>query len=159
MSAILEAVLSEGALRALPFVEEVVSRGLTTFGSFISIIESGLDVRADEILLMVERVQAERQIAVDIMALPLDQVIDPTRLPFSLTSQLRTFSYDVELSGFNAFTGEPQVNFVTVSTEELLTRQEIEDKALSFRSNEAGSPRLGELSIITPIVVAGRRRA
>lgn len=58
------------------------------------------------------------------------------RLPPSLTSIRRRFSFNVRVRATDSKTGNPIEQFVTVSTDELLTRGQIEDQALAFVEGE-----------------------
>ena len=68
---------------------------------------------------------------------------DPSRLPLAIGSQLRQFSFRVEVRGHEPrATGDPGY-FVTVSSSSLLTRGEIESFARSllerqYRDKQAG---------------------
>lgn len=55
---------------------------------------------------------------------------NPSRLPFALTETRRKYSFLVEVEGTNAQTGALTRQHVTVSTDRLLTRSEMEDAAI-----------------------------
>lgn len=54
------------------------------------------------------------------------------RLPLSITKQLRNFAYNVEVTGVNKNTGEIQTKNVTISSNQLLTKQMAVDAAVSI---------------------------
>lgn len=64
-----------------------------------------------------------------------------SRLPLSLTKQLRNFAYEVKLTGFSNLSGQLQDKYITISTNQLLTKQQAIDAAtgLAATTTQSGS--------------------
>lgn len=75
-----------------------------------------------------------------------------SRLPLSLTNQLRNFAYKALLTGVNSLTGEEQTRSITVSSSQLLTKQEALDIATSIADSDSQSGGLnGSTGVIAEI--------
>lgn len=71
--------------------------------------------------------------------LGLNNLPNIARLPLSVTKQLRNFAYRVELQGFSKATGELDRQSITVSSNQILTKQQAIDAAVSMAENSGAS--------------------
>lgn len=63
--------------------------------------------------------------------LNLNSLPNISRLPYSLTTQLRNFAYNITLTGFDPNTGSLTDKYITVSSSSLLTKQQALDLAVA----------------------------
>lgn len=68
----------------------------------------------------------------NLRSLNLNRAPDPRRLPDALTKIRRAFSFVVEVRGFDLGTGENILQDIGVSLDNVLTRGEIESRAVNF---------------------------
>lgn len=80
---------------------------------------------------------------------------DPSRLPAALTEIRREYSLTYEAIGIDTNTGQPTKRFITVSTDELLTRQEFDDAAADVFADDPESYGIA----VTSLTVVEARRA
>lgn len=156
MSAIFSRALTSEGLRSLPFIEMGVERQFTLNQIQSRLNRAGLNTTITETDFIVRAMLEHRLAGGMVRESARDFIPDYENLPAALTSTLRSFSFDVQLSGINPFTGEPHIRHVTVSTDRFLTTGEIEDAALAFAHNDVLNY---EQVQIEALVVTGRRRA
>jgi len=158
MASILGRALSTEGLRALPFIESGIARQLSLNQIQHTLNRAGLNTTLTETDFIVRAMLEQRLVGAFVRDQAEEFVLDYSRLPAALTSTLREFSFEVQLSGINPFTGEPRVSFVTVSTDRFLSLQELEQAALSFNQpgNEEGSG--GGIVQARATIISGKRR-
>jgi hypothetical protein len=125
-------VLGPSARAALPYVR--------------SLVEAGLGANEIQDALKGTQYALRRTVLLDMRRAILDIVDtrpflqnlrndlrpDPSRLPPPLTTTLRKYSFTVSVRGTDTETGEPTTRRISISTDTLLTGQELKDKALSI---------------------------
>jgi hypothetical protein len=124
--------LSSSAARALPFIESGVSRGLSTTQIQTELSAGGIGVRRTDLLEAVRAVRGAELAADRLKSVRSDYRPDPSRLPQAVTRQLREYSFRVRVQGYNPETGNPESRYFNVSTNELMTREDIESVALGY---------------------------
>ena len=128
--------LSLSARRFYPIIQRAVREGLSAnaIQTLLSDIRPGL--RRTVILQIVRRERGIIQAGARLRNLRRDRMPDPRRLPEALTKLRRAFSFTVELRGVDTATQAPIERFVTVSLDNLRTRERIEEIAEGFLSTE-----------------------
>jgi hypothetical protein len=71
-----------------------------------------------------------------VQTLPEDQLPNLQRVPSSLTQTLRNYSYTYRFEGVSRLTGETLKRYVTISSNDLLTKQQAQAQAIDVISNE-----------------------
>lgn len=136
--AILELLLEElvpSARTSLPFVQSMVEQGLTSTDIQAALSEAGLGVRRTDLLSLIRGLKGIEESRTYLESVRDDFRPDPSRLPNPIVNTLRTYSFQVRLTGRDAETGELRAENVTVSSSSLLTVRQIKDMALSFIPN------------------------
>lgn len=121
--------LSSRARRASPLIRRGVREGVSSRALTGILQRAGLGIRRQTLLDIMRLVEGEAAIAPVLSALGLNRRPNPLRLPPALTKIRRAFSFTVRASGTDTSTGVLREQFVTVTTDTLLTRGEIEDLA------------------------------
>ena len=124
--------LSPSASRALPFIESLTARGLTTTAIQSELQAAGLGVRRQDLLTAVRAVKGAEAAADRLKFVRSDFRPQPSLLPQAVTRQLREYSFRVKVQGVNPETGGYEARYFQVATNELLTRDEIESIALGY---------------------------
>jgi hypothetical protein len=160
--AILELLLEEllpSARAALPFVQSMVEQGLSAGDIQAALSEAGLGVRRTDLLSLVRGLRGIEESRSYLESVRDDFRPDPSRLPAPIAGTLRSYSFQVRLSGRDADTGELRDERVTVSSSRLLTVRELKDMALSFipdlAAGELGSGHLLGLENAQAVVETG----
>lgn len=81
-----------------------------------------------------------------IQTLGADKLPNVNKLATSVTNQLRNFAYVVKFTGKNTITGETTDNYITVSTNALLSKQQAIDTATAYAE---GSGQSGNFEVDT----------
>lgn len=155
MAGILD-TLSRTARTAFPIIQRGVREGLSANAIQDVLSGRGLGIRRQTLL---DLVRLERGVQETINVLRFihpGSRPNPDRLPEALTKIRRSFSFNVEVRARRLDTGEPFSQFVTVSTDRLLTRQQIEAQAI--RAVERSPDRYGleaEEALVSTGVRAG----
>lgn len=130
--------LTASARLAYPVIQGGVRQGLSIADIGQIVRSSGLRIANDALS---QAVALERDL-VDrgsrLKFLPLDARPNPENLPEALTEIQRAYSFVVAVTGQVAGGARSQTIHVTVSTDSLLTRREIEDAAISAVEGNAG---------------------
>jgi hypothetical protein len=121
--------LTASARLAYPLIAGGVRRGLS-FESIGGIVRAeGLTI-ANDALRSAIRLERELVLAgTRLRFLGFDTRPNPLNLPEALTALRREFSFTVEVLGHPTGGGSDVTQFITVSTDKLLTRREIEESA------------------------------
>lgn len=150
------ATFSASIRRALPLIQAGVSRGLSSTALQRSLSRTGFGVRRTDLLDAMRSIRGEERAGSALRSIRRDRKPDPLRLPIAKTSIRRNFSFDVKVTGFDSNTGERFDRFITIATDDLMTRQEIEDKATEvIEDDQENYP----MDIDTIVIQRGRRRA
>jgi len=110
----------------------MVEQGLTSTDIQAALSEAGLGVRRTDLLSLVRGIKGIEQPRTYLESVRDDFRPDPTRLPNPIVNTLRTYSFQVGITGRDSETGELRTERVTISTNTLLTAREIKNMALSF---------------------------
>jgi len=121
--------LPKSARLAYPFVKRAVSEGLSANAALKAWRESGGAIRRQTFLDLYRTVKGVEQAGARLRNLPLHSRPNPDRLPPAVHPILRRYSFEVRLRGVDSYTGETVERYITVSSNDLLTRREIELKA------------------------------
>lgn len=145
--AITEALLEElvpAARIALPFIESMVERGLSTTAIEATLREAGRSFRRTDFLELVRAVR-EVELSRDYLkSVPKRFLPNPLRLPPPVGSTLRKFSFRVSISGRGELTGARGEQFVTISSSSNLTQAQIVERAASLFLAQQQAYRSGE---------------
>ena len=114
------------ARRAWPIIQRGVREGISSRALTGVLQRAGLGIRRQTLLDIMRLAEGEFAIAPVLSALGLDRRPNPLRLPPAITKIRRAFSFTVRVLGADSDTGLEIEQFVTVSTDTLLTRGEIE---------------------------------
>ena len=129
--------------------EGVSSRSLTEI-----LQKAGLGIRRQTLLDIMRLMEGEAAIGPVLSALGINRRPNPLRLPPALTKIRRAFSFTVRVLGVDVDTGATSESFVTVTTDTLLTRGEIE--ALAEQAIETDQDRY-KLQVTSLLLTGGVR--
>ena len=121
--------LSLRARRASPIIRRGVREGVSSRALTGILQRAGLGIRRQTLLDIMRLAEGEAAIGPVLSALGVNRRPNPLRLPPALTKIRRAFSFTVRVSGLDVDTGASAERFVTVTTDTLLTRGEIETLA------------------------------
>lgn len=121
--------LSPRARRAYPIVQRAVREGLSANQTQLLLQRNDMGFRRRVLLDMFRFEQGIRRKNVPLRTLGRNRFPDPTRLGEAITKIRRAFSFQLEVSGVSIQTGETLSRFVTITTDRLMTRAELEDLA------------------------------
>ena len=136
--ALFDFLFGEG--QALAYIIEGVEKGLGLEEIKSALDLGGIFTRAN----IVEQVYGYLQNAVlpakqYVKQLQLNNLPNIARIPLSLTPQIRNFAYTVLVQGISASTGEIIERQITISTNQLLTKQQAIDLADELSQGETKS--------------------
>lgn len=131
--------LSPSAKRALPFIERSVRTGVSVSALQTALSGQGMGVRRTELLAAVRFVRGVEIKTNAIRSIRRDRKPDPARIAIARTNIRRQFSFTVRVTGFRDVDGERVERFITLSTDTLLTRAELEAEAASVIEAERGN--------------------
>ncbi len=126
------------ARRASPMIRRGVREGVSSRQLMGILQKAGLGIRRQTLLDIMRLMEGEAAIGPVLSALGINRMPNPLRLPPALTKIRRAFSFTVRVRGSVETTGEPIERFVTVTTDTLLTRGEIEALADEAIEGERG---------------------
>jgi hypothetical protein len=131
------ATVGKAARAAFPIIEGGVSRGLsaTAINSLIR-DTMGSGIRRQTLLDIMRAVRNIETTSSQLRFLAPDRLPNPNRLAVSATVMRRRYAFVVDVHGTHASTGAPILKRVTISTDQLLTRAQIEDEAQSLMEDE-----------------------
>lgn len=124
------ATLTASARAAYPFIQRGVREGLSSRALERVIRAAGLAIRRQDLLTAMRLESGVQTQGSELRFLNQDHRPNPARLPIALTKIRRQYSFIVEVSGVNVSTGELTRRNVTVTSDSLLTRREIEAAAV-----------------------------
>jgi len=119
-------ILTGGAAAALPFIVHGVTAGLSANAIGEALQEAGLGVRRNSLLAAVRGVRESLTGAELVKGLGASELPDPSIFRGSYTFMQRPFAYVVQVFGTNATTGAEETRNITISSEEVLSNDDIE---------------------------------
>lgn len=119
----------KAARTALPTIRGAVARGVSGTVIERTLQRVGINVTQPTLTRVVTAERRRREAGAALQFLGRNRVPNPTRLPLSLTPIARQYAFLVELRGTSAATGEAVSKWITISTDSLMSRQELEDRA------------------------------
>ncbi len=146
--------LSARARAASPLIRRGVREGVSSRALTRILQEAGLGIRRQTLLGIMRAVQGEVAIGPVLSALGVDRRPNPFRLPPALTKIRRAFSFAVRVRGAESDTGLEVERFVTVTSDTVPTRREIE--ALAEQAIESDLDRY-KLIVADVLLVGGLR--
>lgn len=147
--------LSARARRASPIIRRGVREGVSSRALTGILQKAGLGIRRQTLLDIMRLMEGEAAIGPVLSGLGLNRRPNPLRLPPALTKIRRAFSFTVRIQGVDVETGVGSQRFITVTTDTLLTRGEIE--ALAEQAIETDSDRYK--LVVSNILLTGGVRA
>jgi len=119
-----------GEGQALAFIKQGFEKGLGV-GEIKEFLETGgLKIGGEKVEKVFDYLSEVIKPSKEyIKGLPLNSTPNLTRIPLSLTKQLRNFSYQVEVQGFHRVTGKIITIPIWISSDQLLTKQQAIDQA------------------------------
>lgn len=136
---VIEAMLSPKQLFALPFVRLGISEGLSTSEMLRIFRSNGFSMANEAFFNLARYVRFENDSGGYLGQLRGNQEPDAALLPEAITRLSRQYSFTVELKGYNPLTNEETTVYRTVSTDELMTRDEIVQAAYNANLREEGT--------------------
>lgn len=119
--------LTGGARTALPYIVHGTLAGLSANLIGSALEASGLGIRRSALLTLVRSIRGSVAAAQYQKGLSPDQFPDASLFQSAESFMRNTFAYIVEVSGTNVFTGQPEIQHITISTNTPLTNEGIED--------------------------------
>ena len=147
--------LSSRTRRASPIIRRGVREGIGSRALTGILQRAGLGIRRQTLLDIMRLMDGEAAIGPVLSALGLNRRPNPLRLPPALTKIRRAFSFTIRVQGVDVDTGAFSESFVTVTTDTLLTRGELE--ALAEQAIEADRGRYG--IVVSDLLLTGGVRA
>ena len=146
---------SSRARRASPMILRGVREGISSRQLMGVLQKAGLGIRRQVLLDLMRLYGDEVAIGPVLSALGINRFPNPMRLPPALTKIRRAYSFTVRVRGAELDTGLETEQFVTVTSDTLLTRGEIE--ALADQAIEADRSRYN--LIVADLLLTGGLRA
>lgn len=146
--------LSTAARVAYPIIKRAVSEGLSVLDTQILLQDHLTPIPRNELLKVINAVRREYRLGADLRNRPLNRIIGERSLHEAITPLRRQYSFDVLVRGIDTATGLLRGQYITVSTDRLLTRAEIEAAAMRAASGAGGS---GGMEEMIAELHAGRR--
>lgn len=129
--------LSPKARQALPYIESGLARGLSGNAIQRELSLAGIGLRRTDLQEAIRGLRGAELAADRLKFVRPDRRVDPSRLAPAITRQLREYSFRVRIEGVNAVTGETERRYVNVSTDRLLTAEDIDSIAASYVIQDA----------------------
>lgn len=135
--------LGKSAAQAYPIIQRGIREGLSANAIQKVLRDSGLGVRRTSLLEVVRAERGVQEAGERLRFLRPDRRPDPSRLPLAITKQRRLYSYTIRIRGADPFTAEPFERWFNVSSDQLLTRNDVEAIAEEFSREDGLSPTIG----------------
>lgn len=120
----LVAPLTAGMREALPFIGPMVNSGLSANGIIRLLRATGHHVRDSQAKVVIRVARSNKPRRAYVKNVRLDATLDYNRFENPLTVQRRALRYVVDVEGTSLVTGKKMHQFVTVSTNTLLTKRQ-----------------------------------
>lgn len=135
MANFLDLIKGEGL--AVTFIRSLVNTTASAGSILRELSNAGIGIRRQTGLQVISYLRNTVAPATDyIKFVNLNSYPTISRLPQSLTKQLRNFAYNTVLTGINTLTGELSTRNITVSSNQLLTKQQALDTAAAMAESE-----------------------
>lgn len=118
--------LSRSALRNLPFIEAAVARGISSTALQTALTQAGRGMRRTDLLTAIRRVRGIDRAQPALRSVRRDRLPDPVRIPIAATNIRRQFSFRMRIRGTDMRTGERVDRFVTITSDTVLSRDQLE---------------------------------
>jgi len=125
------AALNKRARAAYPFIRRGVKEGMSANSIQNALIASGMGIARSSLLKIVRAERDAKTESSKLKFLGMDRRPDPRKLPLARTIITRKYAFIVKFFVFNEATLEDEEQYITVSTDNLLTRSQIENTAIT----------------------------
>lgn len=136
--------LSAAARLAYPAIVGGVRRGLSANSIGTILRNTGIGIRRSTLLDIVARSRLVFQYGGRLRALPKNRRPNIFSIPEALTKTTRQYAFTLEVKGTAADTGQATSQFITLATDSLMTREQME--ALAMEVADEGKERYGMIS-------------
>lgn len=138
MANFLDLIAGEG--ETVMFIKSLVDTTLSAGSILSKLSDAGLGIRRQTGLQVINYLRNTVAPSRSYVSyLTLNSLPSISRIPASLTDQLRNFTYHVVLSGFSSLTGELVTSNVNIKTNNLLTKQQALDLAIAIGESDSKS--------------------
>lgn len=150
----LGAVLNARARVALPYITAAVHRGLSANETLRTLSAAGMGIRRSNLLTIARVIRAGFETANTIRGLKGGEFPSPTLFTPATYPTQRRYSFQYSVSGINEQTGENVVRYVTITSDRLLTLDELNGAAeFAVNSNpEAYGIMVSDVNLETALV-------
>ena len=140
--------------RVLPFIRSGVNQGLSGRAITRVLQDAGLGIARSTVSSAMRSLLAETLAGQSIELQSPTSFINPEILPPALTKLARKYSFTIRITGTSEQTGFLESRFITVSTDRIMTPEELE----AFAEGMGADPRRGYGMIITAVrFIEGRQ--
>ena len=129
--------VTSGLSNAVPYIEHWASLGLGSNEIIRRSQSLGFKMQRQAALRVIKQIKNITQARGYIARVGNDRPLDPGRIPFSLTPIRRNYSYKVRITGEHTMSGERMTRYVTVTSDELLTKAGAVGIAESYLEEDA----------------------
>ncbi len=129
--------LSKSARTAYSFIKRGIKEGLSGRAIGQVLKDAGTGIRNQTLFEMIREIKGVEQKGSQLKFLPLNKRPNPERLPRSLTPIRNNYGFEVLIEGHQNTTGLRESRFITIGSDTLLTRGEIETLAFDAISENA----------------------
>lgn len=120
-----------------PFAKRAVLEGISANRAIEAFRLAGNAIRRTDALELIRQIRGVERIGSALKNLRLSNRPDPNRLPEALTKTRRRFGFTVKVTVYSPAEDTTFDRWITVATDKLLTREEIEDFASEMASDES----------------------
>lgn len=136
MAGIVFDLLSASERTALPFLRELAETDLSANAILSRLKENGLGIRRSNGLSIISQLRNVISTRPYVANVGVNKQLTIDNLPTALTDIRRNFSYEIRIDGRLDATGEKASTYVTVTSDELLTKQEALDIAADYSDTD-----------------------
>ena len=147
MAGTIFSVLTARQRAAIPLIQGAVKRGLSTNAIIKLLDKRKMGIRFSVLRKIVNTTHAESGAGLHVSKLTQGQRPNPLRFPEALGKIRRNYSFTVEVEGIG-FDNSVQKRYVTVVSDSLLTKDDIEHEASSFIEDDLASYGIEEITSI-----------
>lgn len=124
--------LSSAARTAYPFIRRAVRESLSLAGTRDALRAEGLSLSASVLSQMFSKERRIRDYINTLNLVPPSQKPNPAALPEALTILSRKYSIEVQITGRLVGTGAPVTQNISIATDSLLSRRQIDAAVLEI---------------------------
>lgn len=128
--------LSLGERIAYPFIRLGVSLGRSLSSIGAALTRAGAGIEASTVRRIVEAEETERRVASQVLEPAGDRIPDPIGIPEAITRQRREYAWRVRMGFIDPRTGRSQERMLTISTDQLLTPNEVKESASKMLADD-----------------------